>query len=62
MFLFLLNEWNALKEKYKGIEQEEFDIPEWHKSMLEEGKEEYRKNPDQVLDMDSAMDDVEKEL
>jgi hypothetical protein len=57
-----INEWNALKEKYKGIELEEFDIPEWHKSMLEERKEEYRKNPDQALDMDSAMDDIEKEL
>ncbi|HXB39097.1 MAG TPA: addiction module protein [Bacteroidia bacterium] len=34
------------------------DIPEWHKPILEERMEEYRKNPNQGKD----WDDFEKEL
>mgnify|MGYP006284975693 FL=1 len=57
-----INEWNDLKDKYKGIEQEEIDIPQWHKDLVRQRLEEYRKNPGSAMDFDTAMDDIEKEL
>lgn len=57
-----IKEWNDLKNKYKGIEQKEIDIPVWHKKMLKKRLENYKNNPEQVLSFDSAMDDIEKEL
>jgi len=57
-----INEWNDLKRKYKDIEREDIDIPEWHKDMVRERLEDYEKNPDSAMDFDSAMDDIEKLL
>lgn len=57
-----INEWNKLKSKYKGIEQEEVDIPEWHKYLVRERLADYHENPDSAKDFDDAMDDIEKEL
>ncbi len=56
-----INEWNDLKNKYKGIEQEEVDVPEWHKDLVRQRLEDYRKNPGSAIDFDTAMDDIEKE-
>lgn len=57
-----IQEWNKIKSKYKGIEQEEVDMPEWHRNMVRQRLENYRKNPDSALDFDSVMSDIEKEL
>lgn len=57
-----IKEWNELKNKYKGIEQDEVDVPGWHKDIVRKRLDDYKKNPDQALDFDSAMDDIEKEL
>lgn len=57
-----IKEWNELKNKYKGIEQEEVDVPEWHKDIVRKRIDDYNKNPNQAMDFDSAMDDIEKEL
>ena len=57
-----INEWNNLKSKYKGIEQEELEIPEWHIRLVQHRLEEYSKNPDSALDFDSALNEIEKEL
>lgn len=57
-----IKEWNELKIKYKGIEQEEADVPEWHKDIVRNRLDDYTKNSDQALDFDSVMDDIEKEL
>lgn len=57
-----INEWNNLKSKYKGIEQEEIDIPEWHKDIVRERMRDYNRNPEQVIDFDIALDDIEKDL
>lgn len=54
--------WNRLKDKYKGIEQEEMYIPEWQKDLARERLEVYQKNPETADNFDSAMDDIEKEL
>lgn len=57
-----INEWNNLKSKYKGIEQEEIDIPEWHKELVRQRLDDYRKNPASALDFESTLDEIEKEL
>lgn len=57
-----IKEWNRLKDKYKGIEQEEVNIPAWHINLVKERLEDYKNNPDSVLDFDIAMDNIEKEL
>ncbi len=57
-----MNDWNKLKEKYNDIETELNDIPEWHKAELDKRLADHRKNPDQVLDFNEAMDDIDKEL
>lgn len=57
-----INEWNDLKKKYKNIEQEEVDVPEWHKDLVLKRLEDHKLNPDSAMDFDSAMDDIDKEL
>lgn len=57
-----INEWNELKLKYKGIDNEEFDIPPWQMDEVRERMEEYKKNPDLALDFDKTMDEIEEEL
>lgn len=57
-----INEWNDLKSKYKDIELEGIEIPEWHKDLVRQRLDDYRKNPGSAMDFDSALDDIEKEL
>ncbi len=57
-----INEWNELKNKYKGFEQEELYIPSWQMDIVRERMEDYKNNPDQVLDFDTAMDEIEAGL
>jgi hypothetical protein len=57
-----INECNELKSKYKDIEQEDIDIPEWHKDLVRQRLDDYKKNPGSAMDFDAAMDDIEKEL
>ena len=57
-----INEWNELKSKFRGIEQEEIDIPDWHKDIVRQRLADYKKNPGQALDFETAIDDIEKHL
>jgi hypothetical protein len=57
-----IQEWNELKSKFKGIEQEEINVPDWHVNVVRKRYEDYKKNPDQVIDFDSALNEVEKGL
>ncbi|HET53763.1 MAG TPA: addiction module component CHP02574 family protein [Ignavibacteria bacterium] len=57
-----INEWNDLKNKYKDIEREDIDIPQWHKDLVRQRLNDYKKNSGSAMDFDSAMDDIEKEL
>ncbi len=56
-----INDWNLLKRKYQGIE-EEMIIPDWQKEIVSERMEEYRKNPNISQDFDLALDEIEKDL
>jgi hypothetical protein len=57
-----IEEWNNLKNKYKGIEEEELEIPSWQLSELDNRVEEYRKNPTQILDFNQAVKDIENDI
>jgi len=57
-----INEWNALKNKYKGLDQDELEIPSWHMDIVMERIADYEKNPDQALNFEKTMDEIENEL
>jgi len=57
-----IDAWNRLKEKYKGLDEEQITIPEWQVKEVRERMEQYKKNPGAALDFDEAMDDIEKDL
>lgn len=57
-----IKEWNELKKKYKGIEQDEVDVPEWQIKEVRNRLKDYKNNPGQAMDFDAAMDEIEKEL
>jgi hypothetical protein len=55
-------EWNELKNKYKGIEQERIDIPLWQQDEVRRRMAGHLRNPGQAQDFDAEMDAIEKEL
>lgn len=55
-----ISEWNELKSKYKDIEQ--MDIPDWQMDEVRKRIDTYKKNPEQALDFDTAMNDLETDL
>jgi hypothetical protein len=57
-----IKEWNDLKAKFKGIEIEGSDIPEWHKDIVRERIENYKADRSKSLDFDKTMDEIEKDL
>lgn len=54
-----IQEWNDIKSRYTGIEQ---DIPDWHRKVIDQRMKDYNENPDQAVDFDLAMDEIEKYL
>ncbi len=40
----------------------DFTIPEWHKDLLEERLESYKKNPGSIKDFKQVIDDFKKSL
>lgn len=57
-----IQEWNDIKTKLKDIEQQDVEVPEWHKKIARKRMELYKNNPDQSIDFDAAMDEIEKGL
>lgn len=57
-----ISEWNELKSKYKGIEQEPTDISAWQMEEVRKRLQDYRNKPTEALDFDAAMEDIEKDL
>lgn len=56
-----IEEWQSLKEKFDGLHEEEmqnFEIPEWHKKILDERLEDCRKNPNDAMDFDLMLKKV----
>ena len=57
-----ISEWNELKSKYKGIDQEQIIVPNWQIEEVRKRLDEYKNNPNHALDFDTALDDIEKDL
>jgi Putative addiction module component len=57
-----IQEWNLLKGQLKDIEEQISSVPDWHKEIVRERMELYKSNPEQALDFDETMDEIEKEL
>ncbi|MFN3802384.1 hypothetical protein [Belliella pelovolcani] len=57
-----IDEWNILKNKYEGIDQEEVDVPTWQKEQVMKRLKDYHANPSLALDFDKAIEDIENEL
>jgi len=57
-----IEEWNELKKKYSGIEQEVIEIPDWQKHEVLKRLKEYESNPDQTIRLEDALDDIENEF
>lgn len=57
-----IEEWNNLKNKFKGIEAEELDISSWQLAELDNRIEEYKKNPAQTIDFKQAINNIENEI
>lgn len=55
-----ISEWNKLKAKYGDIEQ--VDIPEWQKNEVRKRNQDFRNDPEQALNFDTAIEDIEKDL
>ena len=56
-----IEEWNELKNRFKGLENE-LKIPEWHLKELDLRLDSYNRNSSQSLDFESSMDSLEKDL
>ncbi len=57
-----IDEWNELKSKFKGIEQEENSVPDWHVDIVRTRLKDFLQNPDQGLDFDTAMAELDDEV
>lgn len=55
-----ISEWKKLKSKYKDLEQ--IDIPNWQIEEVNKRLDDYKSNPNQALDFDKVMDDIEEKL
>ena len=54
-----IREWNDIKSRYRDIEP---DIPNWHKEIIDQRLKNYEGFPDQAIDFDTAMDEIEDDL
>lgn len=57
-----INEWDSLKRKYKGIEEDIDEAPEWHKKIVLQRLKEYNNRNEDVIDFEEAMNDIEKDI
>jgi hypothetical protein len=55
-----ISEWNELKNIYKDIEH--INIPNWQMKEVRKRLDNHKDNPEQALDFEQAMDDIEKDL
>jgi len=57
-----IQDWNKLKSKFHGLEEEEFELPTWQKNELNDRMAEYERNPSNTSSFHEAMYELEKEL
>lgn len=57
-----ITDWNDLKKKFAGIEQQQINLPDWQIKQVRNRMEQHKLNPDNALDFDSTIEQIEKEL
>lgn len=57
-----IKEWNELKNRFKELEQEEMEIPAWHKEVIRKRMADFEHDPQQRRDFGLSLDGIEKEL
>ncbi|MEM6767770.1 MAG: addiction module protein [Bacteroidota bacterium] len=55
-------EWNELKRKYDGIDDESAFIPQWHRELVSQRLIDYQNDPSKALDFDQAMEEIDQQL
>lgn len=55
-----IEEWNKFKNRFKNIE--EFKIPKWQVEESRMRLDDYAKNPEQALDFDQVIKEIEEDL
>ena len=57
-----IQDWNKLKNKYTGLEEEELELTSWQINELNDRMAEYERNPSNTISFQDAMDDLEKDI
>ena len=61
-----IDDWQALKAKYAGLENEDIkyqsELETWQKQIIEDRLNDYYKNSNDTKDFDDTLDDIEKNL
>ncbi len=61
-----IEEWQTLKTKYAGLQKEEVanttELTSWQKKVIDERLNDYYQNPDDVLNFDDTLDNIEQSL
>ena len=61
-----IEEWQELKTIYTDLQKEEvanlMELAPWQKQIIDERLNDYYKNPDDVMDFDKTLDEIEKSL
>jgi hypothetical protein len=61
-----IEEWQKLKTKYVDLQREEaengVELSSWQKNIIDERLSDYYKNPLDVADFDTTIDDIENGL
>jgi hypothetical protein len=57
-----IEEWNDLKTRFKDIDEQSLEVPNWHKEIVRKRMELIKSNPEQLLDFNTVIDAIEKDL
>ncbi len=57
-----INDWNILRDRYKNIEKDFLQIPDWHKEIVNKRINDFEKNNTELLDFNKVMEQIENEL
>jgi hypothetical protein len=61
-----IDEWQSLKEKYTELQVEEaqnnIELTDWQKDIIDHRLEDYYKNPNDVMDFDTTIASIRKKL
>ncbi|MBY8962445.1 addiction module protein [Flavobacterium sp. D11R37] len=57
-----IKEWLSFKKKFKGIESEITEIPDWHKQEIDRRLESITDCRTELLDFEATIDELDKDL